>query len=99
VANGAVAERTVIPLPANFDRQGIASLQETVSSVDVSNELVLDASPVTRVGTMAIQFLIVLLQSMSSQRRAVFVESPSPALREAIADLGLAFHFKAWMRP
>ena len=78
-------------LPATLDRLAAESLCRTVQDrLLTGQKLRLDGSAVERVSTACVQVLLAASRSATAREVPFTVISPSAALTEALADLGLA---------
>lgn len=86
-----MSKKKPLALPAVLDMAGAETLHSLLSSQLAPSETVtVSAGDVERVSTACIQLLIAFARSAEAVGGACRIESPSPVLEAAFADLGLS---------
>jgi chemotaxis protein CheX len=83
-----------MPLPPSLDLLGAEPLCRELRAKILSAEpILLDGSRVERVSTACVQILVAALKGAESRGLSFRLATPSPALVEALANLGLQQSF------
>jgi anti-anti-sigma regulatory factor len=96
-AGGGARDRDLLALPAVLDIAAAHGLKEALLDAGSSSaSLIIDGANVERVGTPALQVLLAAARELGGGERRFALTNPSPALRAAFADLGLAAELQRW---
>lgn len=89
----------ILALAPVFDITAALPLKDAlVEALSLRTGLVLDGANVERVGTPAVQVLLAASRGLAANSQRLVLINPSPVLRGAFDDLGLAAELECWSK-
>jgi anti-anti-sigma regulatory factor len=93
-------EICAIELAQTLDAAAGAALRaRLLADLEAFDRFELDAAPVVRIGTPAVQVLVAGARHLASCGRSLAILNPSEAVRAAFADLALEQELDRWSAP
>jgi anti-anti-sigma regulatory factor len=88
---------TEVKLTKTFDLKEVNNLLSSLPSKEINANVLINASEVTKVSTVGIQFLISLARTLNNSGNSLTIKPCSEELKQALLDLGLDNNqFKLW---
>jgi hypothetical protein len=86
----------MLMLPSNFDNVAAAEIYDRVRTLDLNQDVELNAAEVSKITTLAVQTLLSLEKSLAQQGKALKIQNVTKDFKDVVTDLGLGEALARW---
>lgn len=86
----------MLTIPPIFDNTVASSFYDSVRALDLTNDVTLDGSQISRFSSLALQVLLSLEKSLQLSGKALHIANPSSDFQTMMKDVGLGDALQRW---